>query len=526
MANTTVNTFPREFTTLIKRLEAATSRLEDLAEARSVPLASAATVLAAPSAAPAPPPPPAPPKLDAPKPIAAFDELILDGKLPPFLKVSEELGDGVWAVAQAFGSLLEDNRDLIVLAAYNKKPAGNKLNDVFTPLSNGMMAAKKIAGESKGKPLLDHVLGVDQGIDVFAWVTYDSKPAPYVAEIRDSTQFYTNRVLKNFKDKEPIHKEWVKAFSELLEELRKYVQEYHTTGLAWNIKGGDYATFTPPPEAMRASAGAVGSVPPPPPPPPGGMPPPPPPPPPGTLASTSPPAAAKPAAADPGAVFAQLNVGESVTKGLKKVTADQQTHKNPSLRGGGTVPDKAAPAPAAPAHGRPAKPTKPRTLAAKKPAKMELEGKKWIIEYQENENSLVIENGEMGQVINLFACKNSVLQIKGKVNAITMVNCEKTSILCESVVASVGITSSKSFALQITGTAPTIMLDSVDSGQIYLSKDCLGVEIVSAKCSAINVSIPEEGAEEGVFKELAMPEQLRTTVSGGRLVTTVVEHVG
>jgi adenylyl cyclase-associated protein len=68
-----------------------------------------------------------------------------------------------------------------------------------------------------------------------------------------------------------------------------------------------------------------------------------------------------------------------VTKGLKKVTADQQTHKNPSLRASGVVPEKAAsPPPASPA-GRPVKPTKPKTLAAKKPAKMELEGKKWTI---------------------------------------------------------------------------------------------------------------------------------------------------
>lgn len=162
----------------------------------------------------------------------------------------------------------------------------------------------------------------------------------------------------------------------------------------------------------------------------------------------------------------------------------------------------------------------------KKPAKMALEGNKWIIEHQENEPGLTIENGEISQIVSLFGCKNTTVIIKGKVNAVTIVNCNKTSVLVESVISSVSVTSSPSFALQVTGSAPTIQLDSTDSGQIYLAKGCLGVEIISAKCSSINVSLPIEGEEEGVFDEKPVPEMLRTTVQNGALVTTVVEHVG
>ena len=38
------------------------------------------------------------------------------------------------------------------------------------------------------------------------------------------------------------------------------------------------------------------------------------------------------------AVFAELNRGEEVTKGLRKVDKSEMTHKNPSLRAGNTVP--------------------------------------------------------------------------------------------------------------------------------------------------------------------------------------------
>ena len=105
-------------------------------------------------------------------------------------------------------------------------------------------------------------------------------------------------------------------------------------------------------------------------------------------------------------------------------------------------------------------------------------------------------------------------------------NCSKTSVLVDSVISSVSVTNSPSFALQITGKAPTIQLDSTDSGQIYLSKDCLDVEITTAKCSSINISLPVEGEEEGVFDEQPVPEMFKTVIKDGKLVTTAVEHAG
>lgn len=71
-----------------------------------------------------------------------------------------------------------------------------------------------------------------------------------------------------------------------------------------------------------------------------------------------------------------------------------------------------------------------------------------------------------------------------------------------------------------------IQVDKSDSGQIYLSKESLTAEITTAKCSAINVSLPVEGEEEGVFEEHAIPEMFKTEVKDGKLVTTIVEHSG
>ena len=53
----------------------------------------------------------------------------------------------------------------------------------------------------------------------------------------------------------------------------------------------------------------------------------------------------------------------------------------------------------------------------------------------------------------------------------------------------------------------------------------LDAEILTAKCSAINVSIPDAN-EPGLFEEKAVPEMFRSVVQGNKLVTTFVEHAG
>jgi adenylyl cyclase-associated protein len=160
---------------------------------------------------------------------------------------------------------------------------------------------------------------------------------------------------------------------------------------------------------------------------------PPPPPPPGLA---SPPTQARsPGSSGPAAIFAELNRGEEVTKGLRKVDKSEMTHKNPSLRAGSTVPSTS---PSSPPAKKPTKPTKPQALMGKKPPKFALEGNKWMVvspsfyirftyaliihpqEHQENESSLAIDNVEISQTVNIFGCRNCTILIKGKVNAVNV----------------------------------------------------------------------------------------------------------
>ncbi|KZT28536.1 hypothetical protein NEOLEDRAFT_1129357 [Neolentinus lepideus HHB14362 ss-1] len=511
--------------TIIKRLEAATSRLEDLAAAQGVSGSKQDDIRdeprpysPSPSAAPVPTPPPhsspaaAPPTMteEEPQSIIAYDEVIMNGKLKAFLELTRSFaGESVIEQVGLVEKMFTDLRVVILTASACKKPDQQAFGELLGPLQADIEAiSRQKEANRKDRTWFNHLSTIAEGAPCVGWVTIEPKPGPYVKEINDSTLFYGNRVIKEFKEKDPKHAEWVRAYSALIEELRKYIMEYHTTGLTWNPKGISVEQYKP----SGSSAAPAAPAPPPPPPPAAPAPPPPPP-------ATN----GAPSGGGLGAVFADLNRGEEVTKGLRKVDKSEMTHKNPALRAGGVVPAGTGPSIAGK---KPLKPTKPTALQGKKPHKFALEGNKWMIEYVENESSLVVDNTEISHTVNLYGCKNTTVQIKGKVNAVTMVNCTKTAVLVENVISSVSVTKSPSFAVQITGSAPTIQLDSTDSGQIYLSKDCLGVEITTAKCSAINVSLPEEGEEEGVFSEQPIPEMLKTTVKDGKLVTTVVEHVG
>uniref|UniRef100_A0A8C3WXW7 Adenylyl cyclase-associated protein n=1 Tax=Catagonus wagneri TaxID=51154 RepID=A0A8C3WXW7_9CETA len=246
---------------------------------------------------------------------------------------------------------------------------------------------------------------------------------------------------------------------------------------------------------------------------PGLPPPPPPPPPPGPPPLFESEGGKEESSPSRSALFAQLNRGEAITRGLRHVTDDQKTYKNPSLRAhGGQTPS--------PTKSHPPGPKSPHSHPPKKHAPMlELEGKKWRIEYQEDRNDLVISETELRQVAYIFKCNKSTLQIKGKVNSITIDNCKKFGLVFDNAVGIVEVINSKDIQMQVMGKVPTISINKTEGCHIYLSEDALDCEIVSAKSSEMNILIPWDGD----YREFPVPEQFKTAWDGSKLVTEPTE---
>lgn len=167
----------------------------------------------------------------------------------------------------------------------------------------------------------------------------------------------------------------MQSFYQIFHDLGDYIKQHHASGIAWNPRGEPAEEVAQaltagkasqqPPQSSTPSAGAP--------------PPPPPPPPPGPAPILDIPVeSAKPANAAPaggfGAVFSELNKGESVTNGLRKVDKSEMTHKNPALRTGSTISE--APRAKSPV---PGKKPKPESMRVKKPASKVLEANKWTV---------------------------------------------------------------------------------------------------------------------------------------------------
>lgn len=127
------------------------------------------------------------------------------------------------------------------------------------------------------------------------------------------------------------------------------------------------------------------------------------------------------------------------------MTSEMQTHKNASLRSG-PAPYK-APQGFSPTSSGP----KPYSAPASddKPPVFNRDGKKWLIEYHKNNPNLIVENAEMNNVVYVFKCVGSTLQIKGKINSVVMDSCKKCSVVFDSLVASVEFVNCQSVQMQV-----------------------------------------------------------------------------
>ncbi|WFD45236.1 suppressor of rasval19 [Malassezia psittaci] len=519
--------------TLIKRLEAATSRLEDIAMSSDQQATRSAPSMSTESTEPsmqqnegsasgsehqqATTTKAKEPALDA------WDTSIVPA-VKKFMQLSESIGPLTAQQAAMVDDAFQHTRKVIETAANCTKPAQGAADPGFVllvaPIQTEVQHVLAVREQNRAeKQLFDHLSMVSEGIPAVGWIVVEKTPVSYINDTKDGAQFYANRVLKQHKDGNQTHLEWVRAFLSLLTTLAAYVKSYHPTGLAWNSKGvslQEYANQQSSAQNAQAKGAMSSSAPPPAPPAP----------PVDVSAPAAPPAPPAPAAPPSGtlpssapiggmdAVFGQINQGENITQTLRHVDKSQPLSKSAD-------PKKQVPS-------QTVVPSSESTKLSKKAPIKTLDGNKWTIEKFVQE-TIVVEPTEINHTINIFACDNCVIEIKGKVNAVSLVSCKKTSILIESVVSSLEITRCQSFTAQITGFTPTILVDNTDGGQVYLSEDSIKTQLTASKSSALNVSVPVLGVP-GEYEELALPEQLMHTFgrreNSATCATKVVQHFG
>ncbi|XP_041101695.1 adenylyl cyclase-associated protein 2-like isoform X1 [Polyodon spathula] len=426
--------------------------------------------------------------------VDAYD-VMLSAALAEYLKNSKAIGEDVEKHAEMVNAAFQAQRDFVKLASIHQQPPEADLATLLRPISVKIQEIQNFREKNRGSKMFNHLSAVSESIPALGWIAVAPKPGPYVKEMNDAATFYTNRVLKEYKDNDNRHVDWVRSYLQLWTELQAYIKEHHTTGLVWNKKG---------PCASGVSLVAPRA--------PGPCPPPPPGPPP--IFEADPPK--NNSSTMHSALFAELNQGEAITRGLKHVLDGQKTHKNPELRSQGGVACQS------PTKSQTPSPTSPKASLQSHSPVLELEGKKWRVEYQDHADSLVISETELKHVVYAFKCSNSTLQIKGKINSIIVDNCKKLGLVFDNVVGIVEVINSRDIQIQVMGKVPTISVNKTEGCHIYLSEESLDCEIVSAKISEVNILVPQDGD----YREFPVPEQYKTIWDGSKLVTEPTKMAG
>ncbi|KAJ3024579.1 UNVERIFIED_CONTAM: F-actin-capping protein subunit alpha, partial [Siphonaria sp. JEL0065] len=211
-----------DLTTVLKRLEAATERLEEIVAGKGGRVVPSGT-----------------PAVNGSPLVAAYDALI-EGHVKPVVAKAAALGGLLAAQAEHVAAAFEAQRVFVGVAAKAAKP---RAADLPSLLKNTQVALANVvevrdAKNARADPLFNHLSLVAEGIPALGWVAVEPTPVPYIGDLKDAAQFYSNRVIKEYKDKDKAHVEFAQAFIALLSELQAYVKTYHTTGVAWNNAKG------------------------------------------------------------------------------------------------------------------------------------------------------------------------------------------------------------------------------------------------------------------------------------------------
>lgn len=204
---------------LLHRLEAATSRLEDIASSAQ-PIDApqhglAAVGSKAPASASAPELPTispqtstqtvrAPPEpVTEPLPAALRDmDTIIDTEVAAFVASSKGIDKLVEEQAMAVAKGFADQRRFLLVTTKAKKPdqSSSTFMDLLKDLQQDLGAAGDIKDSNRGSPMKEHLAMVAEGISTLQWLVMEGKPADVVGEMIPGAQMYGNRVLKAYRE--------------------------------------------------------------------------------------------------------------------------------------------------------------------------------------------------------------------------------------------------------------------------------------------------------------------------------------
>mmetsp|Transcript_11917 Transcript_11917/g.28546 ORF Transcript_11917/g.28546 Transcript_11917/m.28546 type:complete len:513 (-) Transcript_11917:1057-2595(-) len=441
--------------------------------------------------------------------VKAFDTF-LTRSVYPLADTCDDLND-----MGDMGKLLVDAFDgakyVVVLASRSKKPAS--IAEIAPHLKPITENVAKIRSLRLKREFDNHCKAIMEMLACMSWVTCEAPaqlPAPFVKECIGSSEFWSNRIRKDFKGKDaPYQIAFCDNMKKLLTDLAAYITEHHKTGLTFNPKGVSLAEaairLSDDPEAVEAAEKAAEEA-----------------------TKTKKRQSAVGNTVKGGNVMGMMAElaqrknadGSSAATGLKKVSKDQQTWRKEFKAGDAPVPaPKPKPAPVV----KKAPPKKKKGLPI---LEYQERGQKWVVENQTKESAKHYDNGlitidvsDPKQQVYIYNCDQVTIKVNGaKFKSLIIDKCEKVNVVFDTIISGCEVVNSKKIGTQVDGVCPVFTIDKTVGVTVWLSEASCAISSFSTSLSSeMNVSIPD-GDDR---KEMPIPEQFVHKVSNGSLTSEV-----
>jgi len=428
------------------------------------------------------------------KPIHdSFDFSKIHSSYVAFLEAAKATGlEDINKMSQIIIDLFKFHEKIVQASVSFKKPTEAVYQKIQAHIKDSLAVLNKNyiyprVLEFQGKTILE-------GASAIFWI-FSEMPVPAIKGVIESTEY---SVLKVKSQQKEGQNKWVDTYITILKELLNFVTATFSTGLTWT--GKEESDF----DCLFSDADVASSTP--------------------STCSKAEPKKEDPKKAEPkkeeakhadiptkpagggmGALFAQLNKGEAITKELKHV--DKKKLPIPE-----NVPKPVVHATTKSAKIDDSLPTE----AAKKTKGYN----NWLVKNFVNEQiELGGDDVTLKDMIIFENCYGCTIRITSKVKCISINNCKKLLVAFTSVLSNVEVLHSKSVEVFCQESCPSMSVDASESIKVTLSKD-LNTEIISSKVSELNVTRLNDAGE--YEKDFPVTEQFSTKwdAEKGTFVTT------
>ncbi|KAF2882895.1 hypothetical protein ILUMI_23281 [Ignelater luminosus] len=158
---------------------------------------------------------------------------IIHGPLARYHLFSQQIGGDVAIqsalVTQAFQTQLQH----LIQASCSEAPSSEEILTLVQPTGSCITIVQDIKNKNHNSPYLNHLSAISEGVTALGWTALIPAPIPFLMEIINSVQHYTNQILNDWKQKDNIHVDWTAVWLQTLTDLLEYVKQYHPAGLKW-----------------------------------------------------------------------------------------------------------------------------------------------------------------------------------------------------------------------------------------------------------------------------------------------------